>query len=86
MKRKGYISFTAGLLLYVFILGSTTAFAANNTVAQSAQSQTANDSRVTVLKEEPIIINGHMMVPVRTIAEAMGWSVNANQPPRFLVA
>jgi uncharacterized protein YkwD len=32
-----------------------------------------------VLAEEPFIINNHMMIPVRAIAEEMGWSVSANQ-------
>jgi len=84
MKRKGHISLITGFLLCVFVLGYTTAFAANNTAVQPKQSYTTNGSRVTVLEEEAIIINGHTMVPVRSIAEAMGWSVHANQYAIYL--
>ena len=53
-----------------------TAFAANNNITV-----TVDGKKVNFTDQQPVNINGRVMVPVRNVAEAMGWGVSFEQYP-----
>jgi len=84
MKKKYSFKFIISYTLIAFIIGGSVVSGADIKEAQPTKTGTENDSKVIALAEEPVIINNQMMVPVRAIAEAMGWSVDANQYAIYL--
>lgn len=73
MKKK---RFTTMLLTAAMVFGTVTGASAADEIIVKVDGET-----VAFIDQQPININGHVMVPVRNVAEKMGWKVSFEKYP-----
>ena len=79
MKRTGKLLLPLIVLTLIFSIFPTTVFAADEV------SVTIDGKVVNFVGQNPVIVGGEVLVPIRGVFEALGFDVNWNQTHKRLL-